>query len=196
MIAIWLTLRYATETPRAPDRSVDLPGQSAAVVALATLAASTGSRADRRLGRTRRSSPARDRRRRARGVPADLRRAAPARCCHSGSFAAHVSATAAIGLLLNIAFYGLHLRPQPVLPARPGPLGTGDRAGVRADDRARDGDEPGRGRLARVSGTRHVIAASRRDRRGRGAALLGARRSTSYWTMVCQLTRSSAQASG
>jgi len=41
LVAIWLTLRYATETPRARDRSVDLPGQLAAVVTLASLAAAT-----------------------------------------------------------------------------------------------------------------------------------------------------------
>jgi DHA2 family methylenomycin A resistance protein-like MFS transporter len=41
LIAIWLTLRYASETPRARDRSVDLPGQLAAVVTLASLAAAT-----------------------------------------------------------------------------------------------------------------------------------------------------------
>jgi MFS transporter, DHA2 family, methylenomycin A resistance protein len=35
---IWLTARYAAETPPARDRGVDLPGQVAAVIALAALA--------------------------------------------------------------------------------------------------------------------------------------------------------------
>jgi MFS transporter, DHA2 family, methylenomycin A resistance protein len=38
---IWLTLRHARETPRASGRGIDLPGQAAAVLALATLAAAT-----------------------------------------------------------------------------------------------------------------------------------------------------------
>jgi DHA2 family methylenomycin A resistance protein-like MFS transporter len=37
----WLTARYAAETPRARDRGVDLPGQAAAMVALAALAGAT-----------------------------------------------------------------------------------------------------------------------------------------------------------
>ena len=41
LFAIWLTLRFAHETPRAPRRGIDLPGQVAAVIALATLAAAT-----------------------------------------------------------------------------------------------------------------------------------------------------------
>src|ERR1700749_1542821 len=41
LVAIWLTLRHSTETPRPRDRSVDLPGQLAAVVTLASLAAAT-----------------------------------------------------------------------------------------------------------------------------------------------------------
>ncbi len=38
---IWLTARYAAETPPARDRGVDLPGQAAAVTALAALAGAT-----------------------------------------------------------------------------------------------------------------------------------------------------------
>ncbi len=40
-LGIWLTLRHARETPASPEHSVDLPGQAAAVVALAALAAAT-----------------------------------------------------------------------------------------------------------------------------------------------------------
>ena len=42
ILGMWLTLRFARETPRAPDRGVDVPGQSAAVLALATLAGGQG----------------------------------------------------------------------------------------------------------------------------------------------------------
>jgi DHA2 family methylenomycin A resistance protein-like MFS transporter len=41
LLGIWLTLRHARETPAAPDRAVDLPGQIAAVLTLAALAAAT-----------------------------------------------------------------------------------------------------------------------------------------------------------
>jgi DHA2 family methylenomycin A resistance protein-like MFS transporter len=41
LAGIWLTLRHAEETPRAQGRGLDLPGQIAAVVALAALAAAT-----------------------------------------------------------------------------------------------------------------------------------------------------------
>ena len=39
--AIWLTMRHATETTRSPERGVDLPGQTLAIVALLVLAAAT-----------------------------------------------------------------------------------------------------------------------------------------------------------
>jgi MFS transporter, DHA2 family, methylenomycin A resistance protein len=40
LFGILLTLRFATETPRAADRGIDLPGQLTAIVALVALAAS------------------------------------------------------------------------------------------------------------------------------------------------------------
>jgi MFS transporter, DHA2 family, methylenomycin A resistance protein len=40
-VGCWLTARYAAETPRARDHGVDLPGQAAAMVALAALAGAT-----------------------------------------------------------------------------------------------------------------------------------------------------------
>ena len=39
MIGIWLVWRYSRETPRTPNRGIDLPGQILAIVALACLAA-------------------------------------------------------------------------------------------------------------------------------------------------------------
>jgi len=41
LLGLWLTSRYAEETPRAEDRDLDIRGQLAAVIALATLAAAT-----------------------------------------------------------------------------------------------------------------------------------------------------------
>ena len=46
----WLTLRYATETPLARDRGIDLPGQFAAIVALTALAGTTIETGSRRIG--------------------------------------------------------------------------------------------------------------------------------------------------
>jgi DHA2 family methylenomycin A resistance protein-like MFS transporter len=39
--AIWLTFRHASETTRSPERGVDLPGQTLAILALLSLAAAT-----------------------------------------------------------------------------------------------------------------------------------------------------------
>jgi DHA2 family methylenomycin A resistance protein-like MFS transporter len=41
VLGIWLTLRYAGETTRSPDRGVDLPGQLSGATALALLSAAT-----------------------------------------------------------------------------------------------------------------------------------------------------------
>jgi len=46
----WLTARYAAEAPRARGRGVDLPGQAAAMVALAALAGATISAGSRGFG--------------------------------------------------------------------------------------------------------------------------------------------------
>jgi MFS transporter, DHA2 family, methylenomycin A resistance protein len=40
LIGLWLTWRYASETTRAPDRAIDLPGQVAAIATLGCLAGS------------------------------------------------------------------------------------------------------------------------------------------------------------
>jgi DHA2 family methylenomycin A resistance protein-like MFS transporter len=106
-LGIWLTLRHARETPAAPDREVDLPGQLTAVLALAALAAATieGGHA----GWTR---------------PGVLGAYAVAAVAFAAFLAAEArsrqpmlplglfrirtfSAAAAIGLVLNIAVYGL-----------------------------------------------------------------------------------------
>src|SRR6204780_4972779 len=41
LVGLWLTWRYASETTRAPDREIDLPGQIAAIAALGCLAGAT-----------------------------------------------------------------------------------------------------------------------------------------------------------
>jgi MFS transporter, DHA2 family, methylenomycin A resistance protein len=123
----WLTARYATETPAAPDRGLDLPGQLAAVVALTALAGATieaGSRGFRHpvviggyalavlagtafvLAERRRARPM---------LPLSLFRVR--------TFSVAVSA----GLLINVVFYGLIFIISLFLQRHEGlsPLSTG-----------------------------------------------------------------------
>src|SRR5690349_4843890 len=107
LLGIQLTLRYARETPPAPGRRLDLPGQAAAVVALAVLAAATIEG-----GRTGWTQPA---------VLAGyavaliavcafvaIEARSAARMLPLGFFRSRTfSAASAMGLLLNIAVYGL-----------------------------------------------------------------------------------------
>jgi MFS transporter, DHA2 family, methylenomycin A resistance protein len=104
---IYLTLRWASETPRSAHRRVDVPGQVAGVVALAALAAATIEGGARGFGATlvlagygvaAASAAA--------FVAIEARRAhpmLPLRLFRSPTF----SAATAVGLLVNVAFYGL-----------------------------------------------------------------------------------------
>jgi len=107
LLGVRLALRYARETPPAPGHRLDLPGQAAAVVALAVLAAATIEG-----GRTGWTQPA---------VLAGYAVALIAACAFVaiearsaapmlplGFFRSRTfSAASAMGLLLNIAVYGL-----------------------------------------------------------------------------------------
>jgi MFS transporter, DHA2 family, methylenomycin A resistance protein len=119
----WLTARYAAETPRARDRGVDLPGQAAAVLALAALAGATITAGQRGFGSA--------------DVIAgyvvaivagtvfvllegrQVRPMVPLSMFRSRTF----SVTAGAGLVVNIVFYGLifafslYLQRQQRLPA-------------------------------------------------------------------------------
>ena len=187
LIAIWLTIRYAGETPRARDRSVDLPGQLAAVVTLASLAAATiegGTVGWTRPGilagyatsvvsllvflriESRRRSPL---------LPLLLFRRPT------------FSASSAMGLVLNIAFYGFIFVLSLFFQREQGrsPLATGLAfAPMTAIVLAAN---LGAGRLAQSFGTRRVIAASAVIGAASFAALLAIGRSTSYLGMVVQL---------
>jgi DHA2 family methylenomycin A resistance protein-like MFS transporter len=107
LLGIRLTLRHARETPRAPGHRLDLPGQAAAVLALAALAAATIEGG--RVGWTEPVVLA------GYAVAAgafaaflaiEARSSAP--MLPLGFFRSHTfSAGSAMGLLLNIAVYGL-----------------------------------------------------------------------------------------
>jgi MFS transporter, DHA2 family, methylenomycin A resistance protein len=107
LVAIALTLRHTTETTRSPERGVDVPGQATAVLALGALAAALVEAGRRGLAdplvvaglavavgagiafvvvEARRADPM---------LPLNMFR--------SRTF----SATSAIGLVINVAFYGL-----------------------------------------------------------------------------------------
>jgi DHA2 family methylenomycin A resistance protein-like MFS transporter len=107
LVGILLTARCATETSRSPDRGIDAPGQLTAVACLTLLAASTiqggahgFTSANVLVGYGAAAAAG------IAFVMFELRRARPMlplRLFHCETF----SANTAIGLLINIAFYGL-----------------------------------------------------------------------------------------
>jgi DHA2 family methylenomycin A resistance protein-like MFS transporter len=184
---IWLTLRAARETPRAEDRGIDLAGQAAAVVALATLAAATIAG-----GRSGWAEP---------GILAgyavavvafaaflrtEARTARP--MLPLGLFRDRTfSAAAAIGLVLNIAFYGLIFvlslffqRDQGLSALETG-LAFAPMTGVVLITNVTAG------RIARVTGPRRVMLAGALLAALACAALLGVGAGTSYRAMVVPL---------
>jgi MFS transporter, DHA2 family, methylenomycin A resistance protein len=186
-IAIWLTLRYASETPRARGRGVDLWGQLTAVVALGSLAAATieggavGWTQPRILagyGVAVISSVLFLR------IEAGRRGALlPLVLFRRPAF----SASATMGLVLNIAFYGFIFvlslffqREQGRSPLETG-LAFAPMTGVVMASNL------GAGRLARSFGTRRVIAVSAVVAAVAFAGLLGIGRGTTYVAMVAQL---------
>jgi DHA2 family methylenomycin A resistance protein-like MFS transporter len=186
-IAIWLTLRYATETPRARDRSVDLPGQLTAVIALASLAAATieggtvgwtqpGILAGYAISIAALLSFLRiESRRRSPLLPLVLFRRPT------------FSASAAMGLVLNIAFYGFIFELSLYFQREQGrsPLETGlafaPMTGIVLATNLTAG------RFARLFGTRRVIIVSAMVAAGAFAALLGVGRTTPYLAVVVQM---------
>jgi MFS transporter, DHA2 family, methylenomycin A resistance protein len=107
LAAIWLTARYSTETTRSTDRAIDIPGQIAAFVALFALAAATVGGGQRGFADTwvlagyAGAAVAA-----ASFIVVERRRSSP--MLPLGLFSSRVfSSASAIGLVLNIAFYGL-----------------------------------------------------------------------------------------
>src|SRR3954451_3215712 len=184
---IGLALRSARETPRAGDRGIDLPGQAAAVVALATLAAATIAG-----GRSGWAEP---------GVLAGYALAVVALAAFLrieartarpmlplGLFRDRTfSAAAAIGLVLNIAFYGLIFVLSLFFQRDQGrsPLGAGlvfaPMTGLVLITNTNAG------RLAERLGTRRVVTAAALVAAAATAALLATDRTTPYAGMVVQL---------
>jgi DHA2 family methylenomycin A resistance protein-like MFS transporter len=182
-----LTLRYADETSRSPGRAIDLPGQVAAIVCLVALAAATieggahGFAASGVLSAYALAAAAAvafvmiERRRLAPMLPPDLFR--------SRSF----SAASAIGLLVNVVFYGLifvlslffqhaqHLSPMQTGLAFVPMTGAVMVANVLAS------------RLAAARGQRLVILGGAILMAGGALALLNADATSSYPAMVAQL---------
>ena len=108
LAGLWLSWRYAGETTQSPQREIDLPGQIAAIAALGCLAGAIieggtlgwgNPFGDRGLHRARRCwrscSSGRNGARRS--------RCCRCRCSGIGMFAL----TSLVGLLVNVAFYGL-----------------------------------------------------------------------------------------
>jgi len=188
ILGIWLTLRFARETPRAPDRGVDVPGQSGAVLALATLAAATIAGGQGGWGRP--------------GVIAGYAVAAVAFAAFLlwearsarpmlplGLFRDRTfSAAAAIGLLLNIAFYGLIFVLSLFFQRDQGRSALATGLAFAPMTGVVMATNVAAGRLARVAGPRRGILAGAVLAAAACALLLGVGRSTPYWAMVLPLT--------
>jgi DHA2 family methylenomycin A resistance protein-like MFS transporter len=107
VLGIALTLRHAQETSRSPERGIDLPGQASAVIALVALAAAMVEGGQRGFG----SAPvltgfAVAAMAGAGFLVVEARRAKP--MLPLGLFRSRTfSAATAIGLVINVAFYGL-----------------------------------------------------------------------------------------
>ncbi len=187
LIGIVVTWRWAQETSRSPDRGIDLPGQLAAIVSLISLAAATI-----RGGAHGFTSPpvlagyavavA------AGAAFAALEAKRPEPMLPLGLFRSRTfSSTSAIGLLINVAFYGLIFvlslffqRAQHLSPLHTG-LAFAPMTGVvlAANLLA--------GRLAARLGSRRVIALGGALMAAGAAALRGAGAGSSYPTLVVQL---------
>ena len=188
ILGMWLTLRFARETPRAPDRGVDVPGQSAAVLALATLAAATIAGGQGGWGRP--------------GVIAgyaveavafaafliwEARSARP--MLPLGLFRDRTfSSAAAIGLLLNIAFYGLIFVLSLFFQRDQGRSALATGLAFAPMTGVVMATNVAAGRLARVAGPRRVILLGAVLAAAACALLLGVGRSTPYWAMALPLT--------
>ena len=196
LAGLWLTWRYASETTRSPQREIDLPGQVAAIAALGWLAGAIIEGGALGWGNAFviagfvasavlavlfvLAGTARER----------------SRCCRcrcSGIGCSRL--TSLVGLLVNVAFYGLIFVLQPVLPAGQRPVAVRNRSGVRADD--------GRGAAGQPAGaargrTDRRACDHRRGHRAVGDRMPGAARhraGTSYWAIVRAVDRRSAPAS-
>jgi DHA2 family methylenomycin A resistance protein-like MFS transporter len=186
LVGIGLTLRWASETSRSPDRGVDVWGQLAAIVGLTALAAATiegGSHGFARLavlggyGVAAGAGAA--------FLAIEHRRARPMLplgLFRSGTF----SAATAIGLLINIAFYGLIFlfslffqRAQHLSALRTGLAFAPMTTAVMAANVLS-------GRLTGALGPRRVIALGALLMAAGVAALLGAEARSSYAALVGQ----------
>jgi len=187
LVGIWLTARFAAETPRSRERGVDLWGQISVVVALMALAGAVIEGGSRGF-----TDPA---------VLAGLAVAAiagaafvlmeakqpqpmlPLRLFRVSTF----SSTAAIGLLVNVAFYGLIFvfslffqQTQHLSALATGLAFAPMTAAILVGNFAA-------ARLARIAGARWVIGIGALLMAAGGAGLLGVAASTPYWTILAQL---------
>ncbi len=186
LAGIALTLRWASETSRSPDRGVDLWGQLAAIVALTALAAATieggshGFASLPVLGGYGLAAAAG-----ATFVAIEHGRARPMlplALFRSGTF----SSAAAIGLLINVAFYGLIFvfslffqRAQHLSALRTGLAFAPMTVAVMAANVLT-------GRLSDALGARRLIALGALLMAAALAALLGVDAGSSYATLVGQ----------
>ncbi len=184
---IWLTLRHVRETPRAPGHRLDLPGQAAAAIALGALAAATigGGRA----GWTQ---------------PGVLAGYALAALALAGFLAIEArsavpmlplgffrnrtfSAASAMGLLLNIAVYGLIFVLSLYFQRAQGRSALATGLAFAPMTGIVMATNIGAGRLARAIGARRTMLLGALVAAAGCAGLLGVAGTTPYLAMVVQL---------
>jgi DHA2 family methylenomycin A resistance protein-like MFS transporter len=187
LLGIRLALRYARETPPAPGHRLDLPGQAAAILALAALAASTIEGG--RVGWTQPAVLA--------GyavalaalgafVAIEARSAAP--MLPLGFFRSRTfSAASAMGLLLNVAVYGLIFVLSLYFQRAQGRSALATGLAFAPMTGIVMATNVGAGRLARRVGARRVMVLGAVLAAAGCAALLFADASTPYPAMVVQL---------
>jgi DHA2 family methylenomycin A resistance protein-like MFS transporter len=187
LVGIYLTLRYATETTQSRDRGVDVGGQVLAVVTLTALVAATIEGGSRGFGST--LVLAGFALAAAAGglfVAVEARGARP--MLPLGLFSNRTfSVSAAIGLLINIAFYGLIFvfsllfqREQGLTPLETGLALAPIMVAVTVSNLAA-------GRVNERFGPRRTVGLAIVIVAMACAALLGVGASTSYLAMVVQL---------
>ncbi len=188
LIGILLTVRYADETSRSPDRGVDLWGQLTAVLCLTLLAAATIRGGSAGFGST--SVLVGYAAAAAAGVAflaIEARRARPMlplRLFHCEAFTANT----AIGLLINLAFYGLIFvfslffqRAQHFSTLKAGLAFAPMTAAIMAANAVAGG-------LAQRFGVRAVIAGGALLMAGGAVALEGVGADSPFVALVAQLT--------
>jgi len=184
---LWLAWRYAEETPRLSQREIDLPGQIAAITALGTLAGALIEGG--RLGWSHPLVIVGFAAAAVVGLLFVWREArAPQPMLPLSLFAHRMFAlTALVGVLFNIAFYGLIFRAEPLFPEYPWLVAVRNGPRLRAHDGHGAARQPRRRVGQRAPRRAATIALASVITAVGCVALLPMASDTSYWAIGAQL---------